>query len=129
VIRQTITPPPGSVVRDNLFVATLTELRRTVAADFGTPALLKRFPTSNERRTVMKKIALGIVAAATIFTAVPAMAQVGFYAGPGGIGIGVGPPAPAYDYYGPGYYDYYGGPGVVVTPGWHDYSYHHYHHW
>jgi hypothetical protein len=75
----------------------------------------------------MRKIALGIVAAATLFTAtaVPAMAQVGFYAGPGGIGIGVGPPA--YDGYGSGYYDYYGGPGVVVTPGWHDHYYHHRH--
>jgi hypothetical protein len=73
----------------------------------------------------MKKIALGIVAAATLFTAtaVPAMAQVGIYAGPGGIGIGVGPPV--YDgYYGSRYYDYYGGPGVVVTPG-----YGHYRHW
>jgi hypothetical protein len=74
----------------------------------------------------MKKIALGIIAAATIFTAVPAMAQVGFYAGPGGIGIGVGPPA--YDYYAPGYYDYYGGPGVVVTPGWQGHYDHHWHH-
>jgi hypothetical protein len=77
----------------------------------------------------MKKIALGTVAAATLFlAAAPAMAQVGFYAGPGGVGIGVGPPAPAYEYgYGPGYYDYYGGPSVVVTPGWHDHYYHH--HW
>jgi hypothetical protein len=76
----------------------------------------------------MKKIALGIVAAATIFTAAPAMAQVGFYAGPGGIGVQVGPPQRYYydDYYNypNAYYDYYGGPGVVVTPGWHDY-----HHW
>ena len=32
----------------------------------------------------MKKIALGLVAAAAIFVAAgPAMAQVGFYAGPG----------------------------------------------
>ena len=65
----------------------------------------------------MRKIALGIVAAATLLAAAaPAMAQVGFYAGPGGIGVGIGPP-----YYGPynGYYDYYGGPGVVVTPGYH----------
>jgi hypothetical protein len=76
----------------------------------------------------MKKIAIGIVAAATLFAAAPAMAQVGFYAGPGGIGIGVGPPA--YDYYAPRYYDYYGGPGVVVTtPGWNDHYYHHWHHW
>jgi hypothetical protein len=73
----------------------------------------------------MKKIALGVVAAATLFTAtaVPAMAQVGFYVGPGGIGVGVGPPVYE-DYYGPRYYDYYGGPSVVVEPGWH-----HDHHW
>jgi hypothetical protein len=73
----------------------------------------------------MKKIALGIVAAATLFTAtaVPAMAQVGFYAGPDGIGIGVGPP-PAYGYYDRGYYDYYGGPNVVVTPGYHRHWHH-----
>jgi len=70
----------------------------------------------------MRKLALGIVAAATLLTAAPAMAQVGFYAGPGGIGIGVGAP-----YYGPyGYYDYYGGPGVYVAPGW---RYRHWHHW
>ena len=64
----------------------------------------------------MRKLMLGIVAAATLLTAAaPAMAQVSVYAGPGGVGIGVGPPY----YYGYpyGYYDYYGGPGVVVTPG------------
>ena len=65
----------------------------------------------------MRKLALGIAAAATLLAAAaPAMAQVGFYAGPGGVSVGIGPP-----YYGPpyGYYDYYGGPSVVVTPGWH----------
>jgi hypothetical protein len=73
----------------------------------------------------MRKLALGILAAATLLTAaVPAMAQVGFYAGPGGVGVGVG--APYYNGYPDnGYYDYYGGPGVVVRPGWH----HHWHHW
>jgi hypothetical protein len=81
----------------------------------------------------LKKIALGLVAAATIFTAVPAMAQVGFYAGPGGVGIGVGVPGPYYDcgYYGCGrrYYDYYGGPDVRfgVGPEWHHYR--HWHRW
>jgi hypothetical protein len=40
----------------------------------------------------MKKIALGLVTAAAAFTAVPAMAQIGFYAGPGGVGVGVGVP-------------------------------------
>ena len=68
----------------------------------------------------MRKLALGVIAAATLMTAAaPAMAQVGFYAGPGGFGVGVG--APYYGY--PGYYDYYGGPG----PYWHGHPY--YHHW
>jgi hypothetical protein len=73
----------------------------------------------------MRKLTLGIVAAAAVLTAaVPAMAQVGFYAGPGGVGIGVG--APYYGYgYPNGYYDYYGGPNVVVTPGWHRHSHRH----
>jgi hypothetical protein len=68
----------------------------------------------------MRKLALGIIAAATILTAAaPAMAQVGFYAGPGGFGVGVGPP---YGYpNGYGYYDYNGGPY------WHGHPY--YHHW
>lgn len=70
----------------------------------------------------MRKLALATVAAATLLTAAaPAMAQVGFYAGPGGFGVGVGAP-----YYGPGYYDYYGGPGFYVAPGW---RYRHWHHW
>ena len=82
----------------------------------------------------MKKIAIGVLTAAAVFTAAPAMAQVGFYAGPGGVGIGLGAPGP---YYGGcayryrcdgGYYDYYGGPGVVVTPGWR-HGWHHHHHW
>lgn len=70
----------------------------------------------------MKKMALGLVAAAAVFTAVPAMAQVGFYAGPGGVGIGVGAPGPYYDNCGynyscGGYYDYYNGPDVVIGGG------------
>jgi hypothetical protein len=84
-----------------------------------------------KRRNIMKKITLGLVAAAAIFTAAPAMAQIGFYAGPGGVGVGVGAPGPyarcGYDY--PcdrGYYDYYDGPAVTfgAGPGWHDG-----HHW
>ncbi len=71
----------------------------------------------------MKKLALGIGTAALLTAAAaaaaPAMAQVGFYAGPFGVGVG----APAYydcGYYGYpcGYYDYYGGPDVVVGGGW-----------
>lgn len=73
----------------------------------------------------MRKLIVGLAAAAALLTvSVPAMAQVGFYAGPGGVGVDVGPPA-----YGPypygGYYDYYGGPGVVVAPGWHHHGWHH----
>ncbi len=76
----------------------------------------------------MKKLALGIGTAALLTAAAaaaaPAMAQVGFYAGPFGVGVG----APAYydcGYYGYpcGYYDYYGGPDIVVGGGlgggWH----------
>ena len=37
----------------------------------------------------MKKLALGIAAAAVLMSAAPAMAQVGFFAGPGGVGVGV----------------------------------------
>jgi hypothetical protein len=77
----------------------------------------------------MKKLALGLVAAATIFTAVPAMAQVGFYAGPGGIGVQVGPPDRYYydnDYPGYGTYDYYNGPAAVARP--HVWEHRHLHH-
>ena len=73
----------------------------------------------------MKKLALGIATAVLLATAAaPAMAQVGFYAGPGGVGINLGAPAPYYydncGYYGCGgtYDDYYGGPNVVVGGGW-----------
>jgi hypothetical protein len=81
----------------------------------------------------MKKIALGLVTAAAVFTAVPAMAQIGFYAGPGGVGIQFDPPHRYYYYdydngYAPyRYYDYYSGPAVTfgVGPQWrherHDY--------
>jgi hypothetical protein len=68
----------------------------------------------------MRKLVLGIGTAALLTAATaPAMAQVGFYAGPFGVGVG----APAqYDcgYYGYpcGYYDYYGGPDIVVGGGW-----------
>jgi hypothetical protein len=77
----------------------------------------------------MKKLALGIATAAVLFTAVPAMA-FGVHIGVGPVGVGVGVPGP-YNGYGPGcgywnnycnggYYDYYGGPGVVIGGGgWH----------
>ena len=45
----------------------------------------------------MRKLAIGLVAVGALVTAtaLPAAAQVGVYAGPGGIGVGVGPLAPA----------------------------------
>jgi hypothetical protein len=36
----------------------------------------------------MRKLAIALVAATTVGTALPAAAQVGFYAGPDGIGVG-----------------------------------------
>ena len=88
----------------------------------------------------MRKLALGIGTAAllTAAAAAPATAQVGFYAGPFGVGVG----APAYQscgYYGYpcGYYDYYGGPDIVVGGGgwghgwhggWHGGHAGHFHH-
>jgi hypothetical protein len=65
----------------------------------------------NAKEVPMKKFALGLVAAIALFasTAVPAMSQVGVYAGPGGVGVQVGTP----------YYGYYG------HPGWHRHYYHH----
>jgi hypothetical protein len=85
-----------------------------------------------EKEALMRKLALGVVAAATLLTAaVPAMAQIGFYVGPGGVGVGVGQPyggyyydAPrAYDYYNPPRaYDYYA-PRAYVAPR------HHWRHW
>jgi hypothetical protein len=71
----------------------------------------------------MKKLALGLVAAGALLTAgaLPAMAQVGVYAGPGGIGIQLGAPgyygAPYFPY--GGYYDYAPGGGRRGHPGWH----------
>jgi len=71
----------------------------------------------------MKKLTIGLATAGVLLTAAaPAMAQVGFYVGPAGVGVGVGEP---YGYYGRpygyGYYDYYGGP-------WHRH-WHHHHDW
>jgi len=67
----------------------------------------------------MRKLAIALVAAITVGAAVPAAAQVGFYAGPGGIGVGVGP---GYYGYGGPHYGYYGGPY------WHHRHYYHWHH-
>jgi hypothetical protein len=69
----------------------------------------------------MRRTALGLVAAGVLVAAstAPALAQIGVYVGPGGIGIETGPPG--YYYYGPGpyyrYYDY--APGYVYDhPQW-----------
>ena len=83
----------------------------------------------------MKKLALGIATAVLLATAaVPAMAQVGFYAGPGGVGVDVGAPAPYYSEItaatmaAAGYYDYYGGPGGGWNgDGWHGHGHFHGH--
>jgi hypothetical protein len=66
----------------------------------------------------MRKLALCFVAAVALAGfAAPAAAQVGFYAGPGGIGVGVG--APYYSYSPYGYYNNYVGPGYGWgRPGW-----------
>lgn len=61
----------------------------------------------------MKKLLLGLTAAAALGVAVPASAQVYFGAGPGGVEVGVG---------GPRYYDrdYY---GYRYRPGYRAYAY------
>jgi len=82
----------------------------------------------------MKKLALAIATAAVLFTAAPAMAQIGVRVGPFGLGVGPGPYYDSCGYWnnwcngpGPYYYDYYGGPDVVIGGGWHGHRY--YHHW
>jgi len=80
----------------------------------------------------MKKLALGIATAAVLFTAAPAMAQIGVRVGPVGIGVA---PGPHYDDCGywnnwcnGAYYDYYAGPDVVIGGGWHGHRHRHWHH-
>jgi hypothetical protein len=84
--------------------------------------LLTSKTRNRQRRMVMKKLMLGLATAAVLLTAVPAMAQVGFFAGPRGVGVQVGGPGYYGGYGAPynGYYDYYNGPGVVIGghPGW-----------
>jgi len=80
----------------------------------------------------MKKLTLALATAAVLATAAPAMAYVGFRVGP--VGVGVGGPGPyACGYWnnwcnGP-YYDYYGGPSVVIGGGggWHGHPHFHGH--
>jgi hypothetical protein len=84
----------------------------------------------------MKKLTLALATAAVIATAAPAMAFVGFHVGP--VGVGVGGPGPYHDgcgYWnnwcnGGPYYDYYGGPNVVIGGGgggWHGHPHFHGH--
>jgi hypothetical protein len=97
----------------------------------GTTYSADAFLSVEEKEALMRKLALGVVAGATLLTAaVPAMAQIGFYAGP--FGVGVGRPywgdqpyggyyydaPPAYDYYDapPAYL--YEAPPAYVAPGW-----------
>jgi hypothetical protein len=63
------------------------------------------------KEAIMRKFAIALVAAITVGATLPAAAQIGFYAGPAGIGVGVGSP---------GYYDY--------GPYYHHRHFHHWHH-
>jgi hypothetical protein len=67
-----------------------------------------RFHQSGNKEVVMKKLAIGLLAAAGIAMSVPANAQgVWVGAGPVGVGVGVGPGWGYYDRgYGPGYRSY-----------------------
>jgi hypothetical protein len=77
--------------------------------------LLKRFLFEEAKRdslkeVAMKRLALGLVAAGALVTAtaVPALAQVEVYTGPGGVGIQLGTPGYYYDgprYHPRGYYE------------------------
>jgi len=71
----------------------------------GTWAARQAFHHSGNKEVFMKKLAIGLLAAAGIAMSIPAHAQgVWVGAGPVGVGVGVGP---GYGYYGRGYY----GPG------------------
>jgi hypothetical protein len=67
-----------------------------------------RFHQSGNKEVVMKKLAIGLLAAAGIAMSIPANAQgVWVGAGPVGVGVGVGPGYGYYDRgYGPGYRSY-----------------------
>jgi hypothetical protein len=76
----------------------------------GTGAARQRFYHSGNKEVLMKKLAIGLLAAAGIAMSVPANAQgVWVGAGPVGVGVGVGP---GYGYgYDRGYYGHGYGPG------------------
>jgi hypothetical protein len=76
----------------------------------------------------MRKLALGLVAAGALITAtaVPALAQVDVYAGPGGVGIGIGAPGYHHGYHGaPDRRGYAYEPGYRYHHGWREHYYGH----
>jgi hypothetical protein len=128
-----------------LFVGTAR--RKNIAVRNALPTLCVFFPVGElqeQRKEVamrklalrkpsLRKLSLGVAAAGALFaaTAVPALAQVGVYAGPGGFGFELGAPGYYYGvdpYYGyDGYYDYAPGwNGYYAGPGWRDWHGHHF---
>jgi hypothetical protein len=81
---------------------------------------LERSGLREKKGGPMKKLAFGAIAAAALVaaTAAPALAQVGVYAGPGGIGVDLG--TPGYNRGGPyrGYYNYAPGSRAYRHHGW-----------
>ena len=76
----------------------------------------------------MKKLTFGAIAAAALVaaTAAPALAQVGVYAGPGGIGVDVGTPGYYYGEPHRGYYDYAPGSRAYRHHGWYGHRQYYY---
>src|SRR5512137_109687 len=75
----------------------------------GTAPRARRFTMCSNKEVPMRKLAIGILAAAGVALSVPANAQgVWVGAGPVGVGVGVGPAWGGYygGYYGPGYHSY-----------------------
>jgi hypothetical protein len=76
----------------------------------GTAARARRFLSCSKKEVLMRKLAIGILAAAGVALSVPASAQgVWVGAGPVGVGVGVGPVYDGYydhGYYGPAYRSY-----------------------
>jgi hypothetical protein len=89
----------------------------------GTTCSVDAFLSVERKEALMRKLALGVIAAATLLTAVvPAMAQIGFYAGPFGVGVG-GPywgdrPYGGYYYDAPPAYVPADPSPAYVAPGW-----------
>jgi hypothetical protein len=96
---------------------------------FSAALSFKEAKRDSEKEVAMKRLTLGLVAAGALVTAtaVPALAQVDIYTGPGGVGVQLG--APGYYYDGPrhyrGGYDYAPGYRGYSRPGWHRHHYDH----